>query len=109
MHLVKQIVLASVLVLVGYGASYAQTTPQPKPIVQKVKIKKVQPPKPIKNKDIKDAQKKLVLSTSEKAIQKASRKRIQDERNALRKSNQKTAADFKKMQKVYAKKLLDEE
>jgi len=109
MRIVTQIAMASVLVLVGYGSSFGQANAGSKTVVKTIKVKKVKPPKQIKNKDIQKAQKKLALTTSEKAIQKANQKRIQDERNALRKNNKKAAADFKAMQKAYTKKLREDE
>src|SRR4051812_27623412 len=95
MRFIRQIALASVLVVAALGVSYAQTSPQPKPIPKKVKVK---PPKQIKSKDIREAQNKLVLTTTEKAVQKANKK-----------INKKIAEEYKAQQKAYAKKLREEE
>ena len=109
MKIVKHIVLASLLVLAAHGASYAQTDPQPKTVVAKVKVEKVKPAKQIKNKDIQKAQTKLVLTTNEKAIQKANQKNIAAQQKAFRKSNQKAAANFKAIQKASAKNLREQQ
>jgi hypothetical protein len=107
MKIVKHIVLASLLVLAAHGASYAQTDPQPKTVVTKVKVKKVKPAKQIKNKDIQKAQTKL--TTNEKAIQKANQKNIAAQQKAFRKSNQKAAANFKATQKASARNLREQQ
>jgi hypothetical protein len=107
MKIVKHVVLASLLVLAAYGVSYAQTNPQPKTVVTKVKVKKVKPAKPIKNKDIQKAQTKL--TTNEKTIQKANQKNIAAQQKAFRKSNQKATANFKAIQKASARNLRDQQ
>ncbi len=109
MRIVKPIALTIILITSRIGTPSAQTTPQTKQTVKVGKVKLKPPAKPVQSKDIRKAGTKLVLSTNEKAIQKANQKRIQRERDAFRKSNKKAAEQFKAMQKAYKKKLRDEQ
>lgn len=101
----KHILLSCVLLgLLSFGSAYGQSIP--KQTSKKVKIK---PAPKIKVQDIKKADKKLALTSDEKAIRKANQSTIRDQQKAFQKANKQAEREMKAKQKAYAKALREAE